>query len=249
MASAADTDGIISDNISYFPPVYATIIFMIAESALYMFACIKIDSISVQNLPRIRETDDPTFDPRVLDGLDEDVVAEREATLKKFNDFGTKNVMLGGLEAGNSSTNTLPPLCIDRLRKVFPPKKVGAESVVATEDACFSVESGEIFGLLGGLISVLYDFCVWIFDHTKAAIYLILQLMGQENQLFYPCLYDISFLTRGMHKSLEIQFFRRSAKVQLIWVSSLKQTLSGTCFLCRIICICLRGSEVCQRAV
>lgn len=147
LASAADTDGTISDNISYFPPVYATVIFMIAESLLYIFVCIRIDMISIQELPRLHESDDPSFDPRVLEGLDEDVVAERNSTQIKLKSFSA-NALLNA-EAGESTGRTFPPLCIDRLRKVFPPKRAGAEAVVATEDACFSVESGEIFGLLG----------------------------------------------------------------------------------------------------
>ena len=129
--------------------VYAIILIMLGESIFFLFVCYKIDSISTQSIPRVHENDDPTFNPVVLNNLDEDVIAEREATQLKLSK-GTGNVLHHAGDVENAEwSSKLPPLCIDRLRKVFPPKKVGKEAVVATQDACFSVNSGEIFGLLG----------------------------------------------------------------------------------------------------
>ena len=123
-----DTTQDYSSFISNFPPVGATIAFMIVESALYLGYSYYTDAQSVAIAePQV----DPSFDPKVLEGLDNDVQAERDRTLTL------------------SSSAQRPPLVIERLRKVFPPKKVGHRSVIATEDVCFSVEAGEIFGLLG----------------------------------------------------------------------------------------------------
>ena len=60
--------------------VYAIILIMLGESIFFLFVCYKIDSISTQFIPRVHEKDDPTFNPAVLNNLDEDVIAEREAT-------------------------------------------------------------------------------------------------------------------------------------------------------------------------
>ncbi len=151
LISAADTNGDISDNISYFPPVYATILFMIGETILYLYVCLWIDRISTQAIPRLQPEEDFTFDQSVLDNLDTDVVEERKRTQElisnagvwQANEFNKEHQ----LEAGKG--RPLPPLVIDRLRKVFPPTKEGQKAVVATQDSCFCVDSGEIFGLLG----------------------------------------------------------------------------------------------------
>mmetsp|Transcript_26129 Transcript_26129/g.35915 ORF Transcript_26129/g.35915 Transcript_26129/m.35915 type:complete len:1375 (+) Transcript_26129:1-4125(+) len=111
--------------LSNFPPVGACIAFMIAETIGFMGYCYYVDTQSVNPIPAL---EDPTFDPSVLDNLDDDVKAERVRTANSSGD---------------------EPLKIDRLRKVFPPKVVGRKAVVATEDVSFVVEKGEIFGLLG----------------------------------------------------------------------------------------------------
>ncbi|CAE7418968.1 Abca3 [Symbiodinium microadriaticum] len=74
--------------------------------------------------------DDPSFNEDQLSGLDEDVLQERADALDPA-------------VAGES------PLRIERLRKVFPPKRAGGSSVVAAQDVCLHVREGEIFGLLG----------------------------------------------------------------------------------------------------
>ena len=151
LISAADANGDISRVISYFPPVYATILFMIAETILYLLICLKLDTIATQPIPRLSPDDDITFDQTVLDGLDPDVLEERQRTQEFISDAGIRNADESNkdeqLEDGKY--RSLPPLVIDRLRKVFPPTKEGRKAVVATQDSCFSVESGEIFGLLG----------------------------------------------------------------------------------------------------
>lgn len=123
-----DTTQDYSGFLSNFPPVGATIAFMIVESVAYLSYAYYTDAQSIAN---IIPTDDPNFDPACLEGLDEDVQQERDRTL-----YPTEQLAAA-------------PLRIERLRKVFPPKKVGHRSVIATEDVAFSVESGEIFGLLG----------------------------------------------------------------------------------------------------
>jgi ATP-binding cassette subfamily A (ABC1) protein 3 len=123
-----DTTQDYSSFISNFPPVGATIAFMIVESALYLGYSYYTDA---QSVAMADPQEDPNFDPKVLEGLDADVQTERDRTLSI------------------SATGQRPPLAIERLRKVFPPKKVGHRSVIATEDVCFAVDAGEIFGLLG----------------------------------------------------------------------------------------------------
>jgi ABC-type multidrug transport system ATPase subunit len=96
------------------------------KSALYLVATYYLDVQSVRYVEPLPV--DPKFDPACLEGLDEDVLAERERT----------------------AVQTEPiPLKVERLRKVFPPKLAGRKSVVATQDVSFTVSSGEIFGLLG----------------------------------------------------------------------------------------------------
>ena len=151
LISAADTDGQISDAISYFPPVYATLLFMIGETILYMWICLKLDMMATQPIPRVFADDDETFDQAVLDSLDADVVEERQRTQGLISNAGFWNADGSNkAEQGESGKEpSLPPLVIDRLRKVFPPNKEGAKAVIATQDSCFSVDGGEIFGLLG----------------------------------------------------------------------------------------------------
>lgn len=146
LIAAADTDGDISNTISYFPPVYVTLLFMIFEIIAFLSLCIYNDSIALQRLPRVTSDEDPTFNPLVLDDLDEDVQQERVATKQALQRSG--ETVQGSMETGSKS-NVQNPLIIDCLRKVFPPKKAGHSGVIATQDACFSVEAGEIFGLLG----------------------------------------------------------------------------------------------------
>ena len=114
-----------SAYLSNFPPIGACIAFMIIESVGYLGYCYYID---VQAVTKVDLPLDASFNPAVLEGLDDDVVAERTRT---ENSKGEE------------------PLRISRLRKVFPPKVVGRRGVVATEDVSFVVEKGEIFGLLG----------------------------------------------------------------------------------------------------
>ena len=114
--------------IPMFPPLSACIIFMLAESAVFLYAAYHFDTVAAAKLER--QTDD-NFDPSVLNGLDDDVQDERDRTL------------------GGSPESIAKPLRIDRLRKVFPPKRADGSPVVAAQDVAFSVAPGEIFGLLG----------------------------------------------------------------------------------------------------
>ena len=126
-----DTTQDYSDFISSFPPVGASIAFMLTESVLYLGYAYWTDS---QSVAKLQPQEDPTFQPKVLDKLDEDVVAERAETLSAQPD---------------GEGQVVKPLRIERLRKRFPPKHRGARPVVAVQDLAFAVESGEIFGLLG----------------------------------------------------------------------------------------------------
>jgi ABC-type multidrug transport system ATPase subunit len=107
--------------------VGAVIAFQVVESALFFAYVYYTDAQSVAIL---QPQEDPHFNPAVLRNLDEDVLAERERTLSTIG-TGTE------------------PLRVERLRKVFPPKRAGQKSVIAAQDVAFKVESGEIFGLLG----------------------------------------------------------------------------------------------------
>ncbi|RYH22368.1 ATP-binding cassette domain-containing protein [archaeon] len=120
-----DTTGNYSSFLSNFPPVGATVVFVLAESAAYLAYAYYTDA---ESIAKLEPATDPTFDPRCLETLDEDVIAERECTV---------------------ASDRSEPLRIDRLRKVFPPKRPGQRGVIAAEDVCFKVEGGEIFGLLG----------------------------------------------------------------------------------------------------
>lgn len=116
-----------SDYLSDIPPYGATLAFMLLESCLYLGYAYHVDS---QAVAVVAAEVDPSFDPRVLEGLDSDVAAERERSLQE-------------------GAQLQDPLSIQRLRKVFPPKRHGQKSVIATEDISFHVEKNEIFGLLG----------------------------------------------------------------------------------------------------
>lgn len=115
----------LEDSVSGYPNVATTMSCMLVQTVLYMFIVLKIDERTTADV----EKTDVNEAAINLTGLDEDVLAERAATLSA--------------EAADS------PLRIERLRKVFPPKRQGQGPVVATQDVCFHVKKGEIFGLLG----------------------------------------------------------------------------------------------------
>jgi ABC-type multidrug transport system ATPase subunit len=121
----------LSNDFSEFPVLGAVIGFMFAETFVFLAITYYTDANSVAAAD---QQEDPSFDPKVLQGLDRDVQEERDRTMT--------------LTAARN-TDQCPPLLIDRLRKVFPAKRAGHLPVVSTEDIAFSVQSGEIFGLLG----------------------------------------------------------------------------------------------------
>lgn len=127
-----DTTQDYSDFISSFPPAGATIAFMIVESAVFIGFSYYTDA---QSIAVVEPCEDPSFNPAVLDRLDEDVLAERSKTL---------NAAVAG-----EGDKAPAPLRVEKLRKVFPPKHAGKRPVVAAQEVTFTVESGEIFGLLG----------------------------------------------------------------------------------------------------
>jgi ABC-type multidrug transport system fused ATPase/permease subunit len=147
----------LSSYISDFPPWYASMIFMLAEGALFGWCTYKIDYLSIQVVPFVSIESDPTYNAANAEkGMDNDVLEERERTslILSSKHSAQETVSTIGkpadVESGSAETDSLlPPLCINRLRKVFPPKRENGPSVVATEDISFVVEQGEIFGLLG----------------------------------------------------------------------------------------------------
>ena len=110
-----------------FPSVGSCIACMLVEGCLFFYVAYYTDMLASVPLQRL---EDENFNPEVLIGLDDDVEAERVRTLAPI-------------------TGNPPPLQVDRLRKVFPPKRSGAKPVVACQDVAFTVSPGEIFGLLG----------------------------------------------------------------------------------------------------
>jgi hypothetical protein len=88
------------------PSIEACISFMIVESAIFLTLSFYMD---IQSSVVLQPTTDPSFQESVLESLDEDVLAEREQTL--------------GADNGSA------PLMIKRLRKVFPSKVAGRQSV------------------------------------------------------------------------------------------------------------------------
>ena len=115
-----------SQYIAAYPPIEATILCMVFQSIIYLGLAYWIDLSSVMNLEQLT---DSNFNENYLNNLDDDVTKERSDTLSEI--------------AKDS------PLRIERLRKVYPPKRPGGKSVIATQDICFHVQKGEIFGLLG----------------------------------------------------------------------------------------------------
>jgi ABC-type multidrug transport system ATPase subunit len=135
-----------SQYISSFPPLSACIVFMVFESVLFLYLTYYYDSLSIAKLEPV--TSDPTFNEACLANLDDDVQAERNAVLATVpppSNYrnGAADVVALPLNAPKQA------LRIERLRKVFPPKRKNGPAVVAAEDVCFGVNSGEIFGLLG----------------------------------------------------------------------------------------------------
>jgi ATP-binding cassette subfamily A (ABC1) protein 3 len=131
-----------SNLISSFPPLSACIVFMIVESVLFLYLTYYFDSLSIAKL---EPTVDPTFNEACLQNLDGDVMAERQAVMATTPAY----MQQAGVAVPLPNNAPKQALRIERLRKVFPPKRKGGPSVVATEDVCFGVNAGEIFGLLG----------------------------------------------------------------------------------------------------
>jgi ABC-type multidrug transport system ATPase subunit len=179
--SLSDSSQDVSSFLENFPSSGATIAFMMVESFLFIAYSYYTDSLVVA---KVEPTTDPLFDPRVLENLDADVIAERERTELIFeqsikngelrnnnvdvekiynkNDNNNNNNIknnnaeeaVDSLEKGTAlsskkQTKSLQPLKINHLRKVFPPTASGRKPVVATQDLSMTVQSGEIFGLLG----------------------------------------------------------------------------------------------------
>lgn len=134
---------------------------MLFETGLYLFYAYYSDANTVSMLTRqVRE--DGLDEEAVTEGLDQDVKDERsraitagqacyEDSLAMLTEDGV-NPMGADIEeqkVGRSGAADRIPLVIDRLRKVFPPKRAGQMPVTAVEDVAFGVETGEIFGLLG----------------------------------------------------------------------------------------------------
>ncbi|RYH21652.1 hypothetical protein EON65_20340 [archaeon] len=114
------------DMITNLPSLAACLAFMFAQTASYLALAYYLD---IQTVSPISPANDLTFDPTDMEGLDSDVLAERESTL--------------------SCQQDAMPLSLHRLRKVFPPRVRGRAAVVAVEDLVMGVKRGEIFGLLG----------------------------------------------------------------------------------------------------
>jgi ATP-binding cassette subfamily A (ABC1) protein 3 len=150
-----------SAYITHMPSFRVCVIFMICESVVFLLMSYYLDTRSIAKL---RLTSDPTFDEVSLRTLDEDVLAEREAVLNseavpRASNSNVSNSTIqtsSAQERGLHGVATLHDhhepkqvLRVERLRKVFPPATKNGTTVVATEDLCFAVKAGEIFGLLG----------------------------------------------------------------------------------------------------
>jgi ATP-binding cassette subfamily A (ABC1) protein 3 len=143
-------------GVSNFPPYGASIAIMIIHTALFLGATMYIDKQSIATLTPIVST-------RVVDEnkLDSDVVVERhrvsdaqEFYLQQQSSLtsNTQQPVNGLLESGEKTTAAMTaqaPLRIDRLRRIYPPVKVGGESVIAVDDVSLALSEGEVFGLLG----------------------------------------------------------------------------------------------------
>ena len=114
----------LDNGVSGYPNVATTMSCMLIQTVAYLAIVLKLD----QGATAVIERTDVNEKSLNLTDLDEDVLAERAATM--------------------SSIAAESPLRIERLRKVFPPKREGQGPVVATQDVCFHVQKGEIFGLL-----------------------------------------------------------------------------------------------------
>jgi ATP-binding cassette subfamily A (ABC1) protein 3 len=114
------------------PPLGWVIFFQIFETFCYGLFVYTYDKMTLAPIPARDPIDDKRYDPKCLDMLDSDVVEERERTLNPPADL-----------------KRIDALSVQRLRKVFPPRRVGESTTVALEDVAFHVEKGQIFGLLG----------------------------------------------------------------------------------------------------
>jgi len=125
------------------PPRSAILTFMLVEAVFFMAVAYISD---VQAIAVVKEVaKDPEFDAETaLQSLDEDVQAERERTHKQMGLEQENDVESGELVGIGAA-----PLQLARVRKVFKPKVKGRKPVEAVQDVSFSVQSGEIFGLLG----------------------------------------------------------------------------------------------------
>eukprot|EP01038_Epipyxis_sp_PR26KG_P014727 gene14727-19795_t len=120
-----NTSADMSSFIKQFPDIGACLGFMFAESVVFLGLTYYIDIQSIASLPI---SSDPHFDPRVLDNLDPAVLAERQRT---------------------NEIAEVVPVKINEMRKVFAPTKAGKLPVVAVQNLSMTVDTGEIFGLLG----------------------------------------------------------------------------------------------------
>jgi hypothetical protein len=89
----------------------------------------------VQSIAKVVPVADPSYDPRVLDDLDEDVIAERQRTAA----FPVGNAMIPNeiivnnqaIEDGYADSLVKPaPLVVNHLRKIFPPTVAGRPPVL-----------------------------------------------------------------------------------------------------------------------
>jgi ATP-binding cassette subfamily A (ABC1) protein 3 len=157
----------LSGDISNYPPQYATIIFQIVETALFLFVAYYIDAQSIASISRNELGDNPVDTP-----AQEFVASFSEKAAILNQEEGTHPLLANAADAciltprpergpiqdsdvleEYSKTVALEPrlvpLRVERLRKVFPPKRVGYPPVVACAGPSFTVDKGEIFGLLG----------------------------------------------------------------------------------------------------
>lgn len=138
-------------GVSNFPPYGASIAIMFIQIALFLYVTIWIDERSIATLS-------PITSERVVDEarLDSDVVDERHrvTTGHEFSveQQKTHNNLMAMTEVGSMETAKAvaqSPLLVNRLRRIYPPVKVGGDSVTAVEDVSFALAEGEVFGLLG----------------------------------------------------------------------------------------------------
>lgn len=204
-------------GVDSFPPYGASIALMCVQIAIFARLTLYIDERTIAVLSpvvservvedRLLDVDVRTERQRVQSMLDRSNSSSNNPAYKSHHDTPDieKRIEVGALDmkSRRGTLEDLPPLLIERLRKVYPPvtQTIVAASVVAVDDISFALPRGEVFGLLGAngagkttLLSMLTRLCAptsgnaWLAGHSILSEYRMvatqLGVVTQNNALW-----------------------------------------------------------------